>query len=244
MIVILFSALYESTLSSNPKVVILNPKKADNMLLKPVSVYQAAASKLISASISNQNKLSINTSKLDSELQQQFPELVSVSFNVPLLGRQLDLDIVVAKPELILNTSASGKFIIDDAGKAVASDIGPAAQKLSGITLPVVTYQSITTVKPGDTVLASSDVSFINMVEYQLSAHHISVQSMQVPSGSRELDVYISGVPYFVKFNLNDSNSTGQQIGTYLATAQYLAGNHITPSTYIDSRIPGRVYYK
>ena len=67
---------------------------------------------------------------------------------------------------------------------------------------------------------------------------------MTLPAQSRELDVYISGDPYYIKFNLEDNTDADQQIGTYFATRQYLINNKITPSQYIDAMVVGRVYYQ
>jgi hypothetical protein len=67
---------------------------------------------------------------------------------------------------------------------------------------------------------------------------------MILPAASRELDIHLTGLPYFVKFNLNDNADAKQQVGTFLATRKYLTTHNITPTQYVDARVLGRVYYK
>ena len=110
--------------------------------------------------------------------------------------------------------------------------------------MPIVNDQTALLAQVGKQVLAPSDVNFILTVAAQFKAHKIGIQSMVLPVASRELDVYITGQSYFVKFNLADPSTTNVQIGTYFATLNYLASNHITPTQYIDARILGRVFYK
>jgi len=80
----------------------------------------------------------------------------------------------------------------------------------------------------------------------QLRAQNVSIKAMTLPAASSELDVYIGGTSYFVKFNLQDINDSAANIqsGTFLALKKHLAEQNKTPSQYIDVRLEGRAYYR
>ena len=239
---IIFCVVYELGLSSNPKITILgNVTTTQKLFIKPISEYQQVAQKLFTNSLSNRNKLSVNTASIATHMQQQFPELASVSVTLPLIGHRPIIYIEPAKPELFLSSQNSGLFLIDTSGK-VLSKVSEAQTQTS--TLPIVTDQSNITVTPGKVALAESDVAFIQLAVSQFQAQHIEIKSIVLPAATRELDIYIGGMSYFVKFNLNDSSNAKQQIGTYLAIRQYLASHNILPKQYVDARVVGRAYYQ
>ena len=91
--------------------------------------------------------------------------------------------------------------------------------------------------------MSSTDISFIKTVIAQLAAKQVIVSGLTLPVASREIDANIAGVGYIVKFNLQDGKAL-QQAGTFLATKGRLDSQSITPSQYIDVRVPGRAYYK
>jgi hypothetical protein len=98
------------------------------------------------------------------------------------------------------------------------------------------------TVHVGTGVLPSSNVSFIQTVVVQLQAHALKVTSLTLPQGTSELDVTFNAKSYLLKFNLE--GSAPQQVGTFLATYKYLQTQNVTPTQYVDLRVPGRAYYK
>ena len=243
-VLILLFGYFELTIGGTPKVIIMNRNNATSVLLKPVSVYESAAAKDFNKSISNSVKLSVNIASITTELRQQFPELASVSVTIPIIGRQPTIELSVSQPVLIISTADSSRMLVSASGKVIATDSSKQIIQEFNNKLPIVSYAALASVREGEVAIASSDVSFIEQVNYQLTTQHIGIQSMEVPAGTRELDVHIIGEPYYVKFDLHDDVLAGQQIGTFIATKDYLSAQHITPAYYIDARIPGRVFYK
>jgi flagellar basal body rod protein FlgF len=92
--------------------------------------------------------------------------------------------------------------------------------------------------------LSEGSVEFISDVLVQLKTAGINYSRLVLPASSQELDVFIQGQPYFVKFNMHDPSTAREQAGEFLATMHYLQGKSITPASYIDVRLSGRVYYK
>lgn len=243
LIILLSAALvcliYIMTLSTNPEVVPVTDVAAGNLIHAPAT-YQAAAGKLLASSLLNRNKLTIDTNRVSQQLQNEFPELSSVSVTLPLLAHRPVIYIQTSSPAIILN-GVSGAYVLGDSGRVLAA--APSAAAFAKLNLPVITDQSGLRLALGRQALTAANVSFAETVVAQLAARQVKIAQMTLPAAASELDVHLAGQPYFVKFNLQ-SGDARQQAGTFLATQSRLASQHITPSQYIDVRVDGRAYYK
>jgi hypothetical protein len=240
-ILILVVVVSQLVLTTHPKLVILSSTSNSDLFLQSTSVYQRAADKLFSQSLGNQNKLTVDAAGISDRLKAMFPELSDVSVTLPVVGNQPTVYLQPAEPTLILSANGNS-YVIDNTGRALAYAQSMPAQNRA--SLPQVVDQSGLQPQVGRQVLPSTSVAFIQTVLAQLKAQHVSVSKVVLPSASFEVDMYIAGKPYFVKFNMHDSSGALQQTGAYIAVAQDLAGKNITPSQYIDVRIDGRAYYK
>jgi hypothetical protein len=139
-------------------------------------------------------------------------------------------------------TNAAGQaFAVDEMGRALA-DASQLTTDLAG-KLPTVTDESGLQLQAGQIALSSADVKFVKSVLYQLEHAHIQVGKLVLPQGTREFDVYLYKMPYFVKFNLHDGN-VKQQVGAFIAVQKHLSEQGKQPRQYIDVRLLGRAYYK
>ena len=182
----------------------------------------------------------MNTERINQHLTSQFPELASVSMTLPLVSHRPVVYLRAAPPAIILHAS-SGSYVLDTTGKALLSGAVPPA--VSALGLPVLTDQSDLVIAVNHEALRSSDVRFIQTIEFELKAHGLLPGSLILPAASSELDVHILGQPYFIKFNLQ-SDDARQQVGTFLAVQSQLKGQNILPSAYVDVRVDGRAYYR
>jgi cell division septal protein FtsQ len=247
-VLVLAFCAYQMQLSTNPRVVSLM-SASDAPFLQDSAVYQAAAHKLFNASAANHNKLTVNATAIASSLRRQFPELQAVSVSLPVFGNQPTVYVRPAKPALLLAAS-NGSYVVDENGRALAE--ATASTNLSGLKIPSVTDQSNLQVKLGQQVLPRTAADFIGLVASQFAKQHLEVQSMTLPAAAGELDVYITGKPYFVKFNLQPGRSGQQgsddsaavQVGTFLALIKKLEKQGTVPGQYVDVRLEGRAYYK
>jgi hypothetical protein len=222
------------------QVVALN-KESQPYLLHTRETYQQAASKLFSGSLDNSNKITINTADIAQKLEAEFPELSNVSVTLPLIGHTPVLYMQVNEPAFILVESGQQLVVAQD-GRVDTTEAKTA--DVAGLNLPVVTDgNNVSVPTQGNIAMASSDVSFINVVLFELKHGGIAASGLNIPSGSRELDVHIKGEPFFVKFNLATGDAK-QQAGTFLAAWQFLKQQGQTPSQYIDVRVDGGAYYK
>ena len=221
-------------LSTSPKVVILGSTSVSSTYAQSAGVYAAAARAQLKSSVTSHSKLTVNLNGTSSALEHQFPELQAVSMTVPLVSNRPIVYVQVAQPSVIVQTG-QGNYALNKSGIVLA--------KLHALPsgVPMVSDQSGGTPLPGKQYLASSTVAFVQTVAYQFAAAKLSVATFVLPSSSLyELDVRLDGKPYTVKCNLQGDPLV--QSGAAIATLQQLSASQ--PVSYLDVRVPDRVYYK
>jgi hypothetical protein len=241
VVILLVLFALDIRLSTSVNVQITGTTRVSGIYMHPTALYQSEVDKLTNVSFGNKFKITINTSKIESGMLQQFPELANVSIKVPLIGSKITVVVSPVLPAIILNDQKNQHFLVGPYGKTLRAVM---PDSLADFSIPIVNDQTALQAQIGKSVITQSDTNFILTVSAQFQAHQIKIQSMTLPITSRELDVYLVGLPYYVKFNLADYVSINQQIGTYFATRNYLIKNNIIPTQYIDARSQGRVFYK
>ena len=238
LIVSIVSVIYALNLSSNARIIFL--KSSGSSFVHDQATYQTAADTILSKSIWNHNKLTVNTTDISRQMLNQFSELSSVNIVLPLLAHRPVIYLTPSQPSLII-IGANGTFLLDTNGKALLAitDI----ISIAGLKLPILTDQSGLKLAINHRALSSSDIAFIQIVIAQLAAKQVVITGLTLPVASREIDAGIAGKSYFVKFNLQNGNALLQS-GTFLATQSHLSSKNITPAHYIDVRVPGRAYYQ
>jgi hypothetical protein len=229
-----------SVLTPHAKLV-MESTPASKPLLKSDAQYSQAADQAVSDSLLNRSKLTLNASRIDTELLGQFPELSDVHVSAPVIGSKPVVTLTAATPALQLMTGNGGTFVIDTTGKAVVlvSNVSnPAA-----LHLPLVVDKTNLPVKLGQPALSESSVAFMREIVAQLAAKHVNVSKLTLPAAANEIDASLQGRAYTVKFN-TQSSSARQQAGTFLAVVTRLDKLHTQPSQYVDVRVEGRAYYK
>jgi len=221
---------------------VLNNTPSTQVFLRSNETYRQIAQRLLMQSFSSRSKLTINIGSISQELEQQFPELANAAITLPLLGRQPTIYIAPEIPTLLLSKSSGSLLVIGESGRALAAATGQQLTKNKNLGLPTVADQSNLIIQPGQQALSSNDVEFIRLVVQQLQAQHLVLSSLVLPAAARELDVHFTNVGYMAKFNLQ--NEVKQQIGSFNAVRNYLAGQHINAQQYIDVRVEGRAYYQ
>ncbi len=236
IIICLFSILY---LSNTPNVIMLSGSNNPLFTSSKVAVGQEAK-RLLSSSILNKNKITVNTQKITDTLEQNFPMYSDISIGLPLIDHHPVINLTPAQPEVSL-TNTSGQYILNSNGQIMLRNMN--LKYFNDLNLPTVTYQVSGYLPVGERILTSSEVSFIKTVIYELNNRGVMVLKMTLLQTTSELDMYLVNEPYYIKFNLGN-NDPRQQAGSFLATQHYLQMQNITPSKYIDVRIDGRVYYQ
>jgi len=228
---------YLLTLNTTPKFIPLDVTTSS--LFQPTANYEAIGRDIFSKSVYSHTKLTIDTDKLARELENQLPELKSISVIIPLFSRRPVVQIQAAQPVLIL-VNQHGAFVIDTRGRAVLKKSETPSGALQG--LPTVSDELGLEIQKGKSALPQHTVSFISQVVAQLRAKDITAKDFTLPAAANELHMRVDNQTYIVKFNLQAD--ARQQVGTFLAVRDRLAGEKTVPKEYIDVRVEERAYYK
>lgn len=231
------SVLYAVTTDMTPKIIV--SKDSEAALLRPMEDYQAATKRYLQSSILARCKLLIDTGSIKQKLLHDYPELADADVTIPILGRRPVVSLAAARPAIVLS-SGHGAYVVDSRGKAILKIED--AKALDKDELPVVTDQSGLDLDIGKNILTGTSVNFIEVVNAQLKAQHLKVNTLTLPPAASELIITIEGLPYSVKFNLLED--ARQQSGAFLALKAKLDGDKKTPAEYVDVRVPEKVYYK
>lgn len=225
-------------IDTSPRIVMLN-NTASKYALHSTKDYQAAVTESLRNSLLNSNKITVNTHSVVSDLRAKFPEIYDASVVLPLVGHRPTVYIELAQPVLLLQT-VNATAAVDSSGRALLVSADPTAS--ANKQLPMLIDTSALKMRVGDVVLSSLTVTFVKDVVRQFNAQHSSIAKMVLPAGKEELDVYPTGMKYYVRFNLHETSSR-QQAGTYFAARQQLLKpGAAAPKQYIDVRLVGRAY--
>jgi len=226
------------TLSPDPNVVVLR-SNSQNTFIRPDQEYQNAAAQILSRSIFNRSKITINSSNLINKIQEKFPEIDSVSISLPFLRRRPVINVHPAPLVLLLETQGQS-LIINQDGRALMD--ASSSIDLKKLNLPRVKDESGLEIKVGQQVLNVSNTKFISEVIGQLSSKKLQIESIVLPPLPEELHVKLSGKKYYIKFDLRSDPKVA--VGTLQATIAKFEADHIMPGDYIDVRVEGKAFYK
>lgn len=234
----LLIAGYLLWLSSEPRIV-LKTSAGSSYFAQDTKVYQESAAHSLSSSLLNRNKLTVDTEKVSKDITASYPEVATVKTRLPFFGHRPVVVIEPYAPSFILTTPTSAAFLLDENGRALIS-----TSQIDGtdeLYVPTLQDKSAIEVRLGSQVVSGTTVRFIQKVLAILDASDIGYGTLTLPEASNEVDVAISGTPYFVKFNLQ--GDARLQAGTFIAAKLRLEKDGVTPTQYIDVRVPERAYY-
>jgi hypothetical protein len=236
-LVIFFCVIYVITLRDDPRVMTFSGSQPN--VLRDVQVYEDAGSRIMKSSLFNRSKLTINTKEIENTLKTEFPELETVSVNLPLVSRRPVIQVAPAKPSIIL-TNGSEAYIISETGRALLRT--NEVDALHELRLPQVIDDVGIDITAGETVLPVNTIDFIRDLYVQFSEKDIPIQTTNLPAVANEVHIKPRNQPYTVKFNLQED--VRLQFGSFVAVVESLRSQGATPREYVDVRVEGRAYYR
>ncbi len=224
---------------NKPKVVPLT--QTTPTILRSTSDYEQGIGEIMSKSIWNRSKLTINTNELASQIKQQFSELGEVSINMPLIGKRPIVQIAPAKPALIIGSKSAGVVVGEDGTALMPLSELPNGQQYNDLIR--IEDAVNTEVEMGRLILPKSTVKFITEAQEYFKQNNMTIEAVKLPAAANELHIQPKDTPYIIKFNLQ--NDLRQQIGSYLALKDHIKAKSKTqPSEYVDVRVEDRIFYK
>jgi hypothetical protein len=237
-VAVILGTIYLSYLKPEPRIVLIQDTATANFLQES-AMYRQTAEETLRTSLFNRSKLTVDAGAVRRDMLANHPEIKNAVVVLPIVGMQPHVHIEPYKPSFILTTTSSNAFLLDETGRALATTTQiPHIDKLG---VPTIQDRTGVVVELGNRALPSTTVLFAQTVIAALKAKQVTAASL-VLSSAFQLDVYIAGTPYYVKFNMQQDAL--QQAGALLATQKRLQTDRVRPGEYIDVRVPERAYYK
>ncbi len=230
VVVIFFCVIYSLIVKPGPRVL------SNSWAYHTSSVYDAFAAK-ISSAIKDRNKITFDESSLVLAMQKQFPEISGAWVQMPFFGQKPTVHITVATPAF-LYSAGNVSYILNTEGIVVGTQASLPTIK----GLPIIIDQSNIPVKNGSKVISSDSVDFINQIMAQAKKAKINISNIVLPAVAQEIQLRTTDKSYYVKFYFGNDVLT--QTGQWLAARHEFDSKGITPTEYLDVRVPGKVFYK
>jgi hypothetical protein len=214
---------------------ISEPAVSDSSIEDRISEYEAYIASRLEDNVLRQTKLSVNTESLEQSLLREFPEIADASIIIPLISRDLIIDVIPATAFVALEID-NNLYGVDAYGRVFTQYQSFSEQ------VPVVTDVNTEDIELGSRVLPAQTVQFIDSLVYLMSEQDIEIDTMTLPQIANELHMKVRGETYVGKFDIG--RDVRLQAGTFVAVRSQLREQNIAPKNYIDVRVQERAFYR
>lgn len=204
-------------------------------------IYKKVSTDILKKNLLGRSKLFFRSSEFEEKMRQEFPEIDKIEAIVPLGGRNLTVAMHLSSP-LAIAYSGNQNGILDSAGVLVTASI-PDQQDLLKVRFatPQQNFQV------GSRILTSNEVEQLNLLSYELSMMPLGIDKKPLEIAEAlfsiddgQIEVKLKNKPYFLK--LSTYSDAREQVGAVKAILQKLDREGLTPTNYVDVRVPGRVF--
>ena len=237
---VLLFVVYLTTLTNDPDIQ-FQDKNA--LGISSEEDYKNTIQEYSNTSIFNKSKLSFDALGLRNKLRSEFPEIESAQVQIPVVGRNIVVEIEPRKPKFLLR-SQEGTAIIGQNGIVLQRDDNSASTiENNDIDLLTIEDTSRIRIEQGRPVLPSQSALFFSIVNEQLIAGDLRPTKFVISSSPYDIEIQFQDKKYTARFNVLEGAK--QQSGALLAFLSNREEKGLPmPRTYIDVRVPERVYYK
>jgi len=246
VLIIMIGLFFASTLSTAPAVRVQNSDDT----YRDQSEYASFTERYLTESPLSRSKLLFRSEDFEQAMIATYPEIDQLSAIVPLGGRKLNVAMRVSPPiAQVLNGSKRG--ILSSNGIVILQN--DTVGELSAEKLPLLRFSTPQeNFSDGVPLLTSTEVELLQLVSSELQTVLLAIggSGQLVPKeylfniAEGQLEVQFVDQPFFVKFSVYAD--TRLQVGTMIQTIDQLdrEGQSANSLSYIDVRVPGKVYIK
>ena len=228
--------LFGLWLKTTPKVTII---KLDSTIHRSQSDYESQIARLWARDLGNHTKASIRADRLSRDILQLFPELADARVELPLIGQLPNVSLTPGEPAMLLVTQ-KGAYYVDKQGKTMVRSDQVEANNVG--SLPTIRDDSGLVPEPGKPALPLSQMQTVVLLTQLCQAGGLDLDTVSLPVVPNEVDLVVKGSNYTVKLALDQDPRQG--IGGLIALRNKFAADAISPTQYVDLRVPDKAYYK
>ncbi len=219
-----------------------NSRVTEVLLTTEQQNYQSTVEQYLSRNPLASFKPFVSTEAITTELLSRYPEIENVVYKMPFFGGVLELDVTERQAQIVLQTSEDEYFIVDRNGYAYDS-YDPAKGNENIVILKDDT--DVAYDLDENRFVPATIVSFVEetdgllkgLVQYKNQSF-----DYRLTDEARVIYVKPSGVRYEVKMQLD--RPVAGQISSLSSALGFYKAKGINPTTYVDVRVNGTVYYK
>lgn len=239
ILAILFLVIANTTLSG---VVIKIQNFNETTPYKSNKQYKDKITDIFNKNMLNKNKISFNSTKFETQIKNEFPEVESVVAVIPLAGRGLQVGLTLTEPLARLQTNGNKQTFLGQNGKSI--EYINDSDKLNEFNLPILSIPNIS-FNVGDQLLTNEEVKLIDLLTKEFDgsdSYRYSLKSIEFNIKSREIMIRFNGVNFYAKLTVE--RQIREQVGSLVATIKNLSEQGNLPKEYIDVRVEDRVFVK
>lgn len=229
-------AIFATTMNTSPIVEV----SGDENISYDIREYERVSGDILSSSLFNRSKILFQQEDFETKLRDYFPEISTVTANVPLGGRSLAVFVSLSKPfAQVYNGENSG--IINSEGVLIKTDVSE-----DNDLLKVRFAQPQENFELRSRVLTRSEVGLLNSLDKEMESlvfkdgKTAEIKEVLFNVAEGQFEASVNDMPFIIK--LSSFNDGDVQVGGAKATLKQLDDENSLPTRYIDIRVPGRAF--
>lgn len=207
-----------------------------------LALYEKTIRSFIDSNAPLQQSWLTDSAALSKTLRQAHPEVKTVRTTTRNpFSTEMKTSVTFRQPVFVWRGLGEQQFI-DEEGVLFTDNM---YKDIAVSKLPLIEDQGGAAVEAGQTVLTDTIVSDIAALYKQLPDLYsggAKVSKILLPRSTREIQAQVTGQNYVIKFSAE--RSIDEQIGELRLLLDLLKQTNTVPSSYIDVRVPNKVYYK
>ena len=227
-LLIVLAVLFGVYLISSAQLLNLNSSQLD-------SNYQATVDEYFSENPLSRYRLFFNEDELKNYIIQIHPNIGDIDINTPVIGAAT---ISLGEKSPVFYWQTADTLYIGAADGTIYKQ----AQSEDSLEIPRITDGSSVEQELGDKVISSSTIEYLDSLEEELTNNGLTPVKYEIPTASRQVNVYLSGKKYFVKISLD--RSVVGQLDELSRALKFINSSNISVKEYIDLRTPDKAFYK
>ncbi len=193
-----------------------------------------------SGGLRNHYMLTLDERSVTSRIRDKRPDILAVRYSFSPFRGTLNVDLVQSPTVLIVQNKDNYAFLNLDGVVSQVKHEAPSTYELN--VYPLLVDDSSLSMESGKVYIPKDIVVFIRDVEKAAKGKTLEKHAYSLPTVPREIRVKFVDVPYYIK--LSTMQPARDQLQAIVDIRSYLKKSSMTPTEYVDLRVPEKAYYR
>ncbi len=193
-----------------------------------------------SGGLRNRYILSLNKEEASAQIRDKRPDILAVDYAFSPFRGTLRVSLIQSPTVLIVQSKTNYALLNIDGVVSQIRQEPPTADEIR--VYPLLIDDNSLPMETGKVGISKDIVTFIRDLEKAAQLKSLETHTYSLPAVPREVRVKFADSKYYIK--LSATQPASQQLQALVDIRNYLTKNNITPSEYVDLRIPEKAYYR